>query len=526
MTVQDRARSRTLIAAGLLTSVLVGARAVGDALHGNLEPWLLTGRALFIATGLLAAALFTFLPERHTRTASIALIPFWVIALFATIKGTGGVQSPYLWALYTSPLIAVLLVPDDLKLALCWGLTAPLAGALISWSEPGGNRASLGMASMSLTISALAVLGTVRYRKVRKELNDHLLAGSRRVAERLNAAAGQLVWKRTEMEVLTLAEQTLAELEVQPTWVSGESSRDPSPNERGFAVTADGSQVGTMFLRRSERLDLHIHHFELFLHHVSAALENVNHLKRAREQLEEVQRLQQELINQERLAALGEAASMMAHEVRNPLTSMLNGVTLLRRQLPAEQTVEVLDMLSEDGHRLERLVQDLLFLARPITPASEELSLYELAETSAESVVKRSPGPRRLSIEGDPSVQVFADPHQLLLAVENLVRNAAQSTQADGRIVVTVTGDGQTARLRVEDDGPGLPPEHAHKIFEPFFSLRSSGTGLGLAIVQRVVKAHGGDVRADRSPLGGALLEFSIPQSGSAHASGTVTLGH
>jgi signal transduction histidine kinase len=501
----------TLIVAGLLTSAVTALRQAGDFLQGkSTDSRLLTGRAIFFVTGLSAAALFASLPPRQTRSVAIALIPCWIAGLVAVISGTGGPQSPYLWALLSAPLIIAILAPTDVLLVTVWGISAPSVCAALYW-KGGEPELALAWGSVSGLVSAFAIFGVVRFRQVRQQLDEHLLSENRRIAEALDAGAAKLFWVRSEKDVLLVAEETLDRLKLSPQLHLGPVPFKPEADQTVLPLTHEDGQVGAVVLRGLSEFRGQKSTLELFVRHVSGALENVRHLQRARRQLEEVQRLQRELVAQERLAALGEAAAAMAHEVRNPLGSMLNGVSLLGRPLEDAQRQEILDMVREDGFRLERLVQDLLYLARPLEPSVREVNLMELANSAVETVTKRTAHDWTLTLEGESHVPARGDPNHLLLAIENLVRNAAQSTPAGGHITLRVHQAEQSALLSVEDDGPGIPQEQWEKIFEPFFSTRSTGTGLGLAIVKRVVKAHGGTVSAGKALLGGARFEISIP---------------
>jgi signal transduction histidine kinase len=249
---------------------------------------------------------------------------------------------------------------------------------------------------------------------------------------------------------------------------------------------------------------------ELFAHRVGSALENVRHHRRAAERLAEVERLQHRLIAQERLATLGETAAVLAHEVRNPVAAILNALVLLRRQGGAHS--EPVRIAEEEALRLERLVNDLLHLARPLEPRAVPFDLVTLAERTLTSVRARVDHPPvTLELKAAAPVPINADSFLLGLAVENLLLNAVRVSPPRGRVEVVVERAGGRVRLAVDDMGPGVKPEIAARIFEPFFTTHATGTGLGLAVVRKVIEAHRGRVRAAQSPLGGARFELELP---------------
>ena len=253
---------------------------------------------------------------------------------------------------------------------------------------------------------------------------------------------------------------------------------------------------------------------ELFSHRVGSAIENVRHHRRAAERLMEVEHLQGKLIAQERLATLGEAAAVLAHEVRNPVAAILNALAVLRRGGAAE----ALTMAEEEAMRLDRLVRDLLHLARPLEPRVRPFDLRALAAQTLQTLRGRLEGAQvRLSLQDGAPVLAAGDAFLMELALENLVMNAVRASPQGGTVQVSVEPQRDRALLCVDDQGPGIPPEVARRIFEPFFTTSATGTGLGLAVTRKVIEAHRGRVSATQSPLGGARFEVELP-SAEAHA--------
>ncbi len=252
---------------------------------------------------------------------------------------------------------------------------------------------------------------------------------------------------------------------------------------------------------------------ELFTRHIGGAVENVRHHARATERLKQLVQLQKDLVERERLAAVGEAAAVLSHEMRNPLGAILNAVTMLKRDVSLKGTSPaLLAIVEEEATHLDRLVSDLLQFARPLEPRLRKLDVGQLTRSLADRTSTRSSRPLRIDVVCESkALELEADPNLMQLAIENLLRNAAQVSPPSGHVRVQLDEIAGALRLAVEDQGPGVNEADTRRIFEPFFTTRASGAGLGLAVVKRVVEAHGGEIRVGRSSLGGARFELLFP---------------
>ncbi|WP_205525456.1 ATP-binding protein [Pyxidicoccus trucidator] len=253
---------------------------------------------------------------------------------------------------------------------------------------------------------------------------------------------------------------------------------------------------------------------ELFAQLLGSALENVRHHQSMTMRLEEVSRLQDELVARERLTVLGEAAGVVAHEVRNPLGAVLNAVAVLRREAHLGPTGQAaVGMLEEEVIRLEDIVKDLLDVVRPLEPRPRPVQLGELVRRALGQLHGPPDAPTlRFVVDEAPDMpDLEGDETLLQLAVTHLVRNAVQASPTGGKVRMSVAPSERGVCLVVEDEGPGIPDVDPRRVFEPFFLTRANGRGLGLAIVRRVVLAHGGTVRAMARPEGGARFELQLP---------------
>jgi signal transduction histidine kinase len=220
-----------------------------------------------------------------------------------------------------------------------------------------------------------------------------------------------------------------------------------------------------------------------------------------------------QLERKERLAALGEMAAGMAHEIRNPLGGIQLYASMLAvdlRELPASQ--QLVEKIAAGVKRLELLVSQVLQFSREITIQPAQTDLAALVEQSIELAADRMRGTTRCRASGPKPMIVLADPLLLGQALLNLLINAVEAIGARGSIDLAWSPLAPPGKFRISirDSGPGIPPAVAEKIFNPFFTTKETGTGLGLAIVHRIVEAHDGSITAANAQGGGAVFEIKI----------------
>ncbi|MEM1029692.1 MAG: ATP-binding protein [Myxococcota bacterium] len=237
--------------------------------------------------------------------------------------------------------------------------------------------------------------------------------------------------------------------------------------------------------------------------------------------LEGERRTRDELARAERLAALGEMAAVVAHEIRNPLAVMQNSLTALRRHVDDAPEAALLQrILDEEVDRVGRIIDDMLTFAAPTDADRENVDVAELL-TRAVFAAEQQCGPTEsVVIErkiATPMPAIPGDAHNLVQAIVNLIVNAHQATreQGGGRVVVeagTTANEGPPrVRVRIRDEGAGMDPRTLAHVWEPFFTTRAEGTGLGLAIVKRIVEAHRGTIVIDSQPREGTTVTVELP---------------
>jgi signal transduction histidine kinase len=213
----------------------------------------------------------------------------------------------------------------------------------------------------------------------------------------------------------------------------------------------------------------------------------------------------------ERLRAFREVARRVAHEIKNPLTSMRIAVDTLGRSdgLMAERSAIALDVMRAETDRLERLAKEFAEFGRLPEGPQSEVDLVELLEELGRSAVPDGVRVRLTTHDGRRTVLGHYEP--LRRAFSNIYRNASEAMQGRGTIDVTVTGDAAGLAVTIADHGPGIPAEFRQKVFEPYFTTKDDGTGLGLALVRVTLEAHRGSISVSETPGGGATFAIVLP---------------
>jgi signal transduction histidine kinase len=223
----------------------------------------------------------------------------------------------------------------------------------------------------------------------------------------------------------------------------------------------------------------------------------------------EVRRLQAEAIDRERLLALGEAAAVVAHEVRNPLGTMSNTIELLRKESLTVEGRELLGIQRAELLRLDRLVRDLLLFSKPLEPTFTEVQMSDLVRSAMRSLsADAAAASVEFAMEEGAEQLARGDADSIFMAIVNVLRNAIESSPKGGTVHVRMTSRGGELRIAIDDEGSGVPEDAAVHLFKPFFTTRATGSGLGLAILDRIMRAHGGHVRVSNLPSRGARFEL------------------
>ena len=236
--------------------------------------------------------------------------------------------------------------------------------------------------------------------------------------------------------------------------------------------------------------------------------------------LSEIKQLEEKVRRSEKLAAIGELAAGVAHEIRNPLSSIRGFAQFLKHALkdkPRDQ--QYAETMVTEVDRINNVVTDLLNFARPMEADLKPTDVAELIEHAvrlAEADAKSHALDIRMNIPKLPEIKL--DANQMTQAMLNLLLNSLQAAELGGHIEVGAELNSQSSDLRIwiEDNGPGIAKDQLEKIFEPFFTTRETGTGLGLSIVHKIVENHNGEIRVQSPPDGkkhGSRFTIILPQN-------------
>jgi PAS domain S-box-containing protein len=229
-------------------------------------------------------------------------------------------------------------------------------------------------------------------------------------------------------------------------------------------------------------------------------------------------KMEQQVIQSERLAAMGQMIGGFAHELNNPLTGILGLSEMLQDSDVTENTKKQLGMIHTQARRAAEIVQNLVFYSRPPAPGKSRVNLSEMIQRSlhlqAYSLRKNN-----INVDFEPNDSlpaVAGDPNQLVQVFWNLIVNAEQAireVQEKGTIKIRLGRNANSLWASFQDDGPGISPEILPNIFDPFYTTKrpGRGTGLGLSICKAVLREHGGNVEASSSPGAGAIFTVTLP---------------
>jgi len=232
----------------------------------------------------------------------------------------------------------------------------------------------------------------------------------------------------------------------------------------------------------------------------------------------EVKRLEAEVQRAHTLAALGEMAATVAHEIRNPLGGIATFANLLGRDLDADDPHRrLVNKITEGVGRLNRIVTSLLTYTRPLRLNAHQVNLVDLVEEATaffEIDLERNRSDVTLKRDyAAPELPCRVDPEQFQQVILNLLQNAVQAMPQGGRVTVSVasSADGSGAVFSVRDTGMGMSQEVQDKLFTPFFTTKEDGTGLGLVTSRKIVEAHSGEISVESHPGSGTSFSVTLP---------------
>ena len=234
--------------------------------------------------------------------------------------------------------------------------------------------------------------------------------------------------------------------------------------------------------------------------------------------LTQIQHLKKEVQRSQRLASIGRLAAGVAHEIRNPLSSIKGFATYFKeryREVPEDQ--KTAEVMIQEVERLNRVVGQLLEFARPMSIEEKPTSLQTLIQHSVK-LIEGDLNKKQISIVTDMSPEIgkmMIDPDRFKQVLLNLYLNAIGAMGEEGRLSVTLRRDkdGGNIQIVVSDTGAGIKEADLSHIFDPYFTSKSSGTGLGLAIVLKIIESHGGEIGVESHSGEGTTVTITLPYS-------------
>ena len=241
--------------------------------------------------------------------------------------------------------------------------------------------------------------------------------------------------------------------------------------------------------------------------------------KQLQQSLQELEQAQFQLIRTEKLAALGQLAAGVAHEINNPLGTITIYAHILKRSLEADDPrLEDIDLIISEAARTKEIVQGLLSFARETKLKPGETNINDLIEETMGLIVNQVLFQNikiKKVLQADLPM-LFADATQLKQVFLNIILNAAQAMAGKGSLTISTSHEAGVITVRIKDTGPGIPPENIGKLFNPFFTTKEKGTGLGLAISYGIVERHSGKIDVETELGRGSTFIISLPVDGKA----------
>jgi signal transduction histidine kinase len=256
--------------------------------------------------------------------------------------------------------------------------------------------------------------------------------------------------------------------------------------------------------------------FEIILYNIVAWVSGTL-VEKERKRRGELKKAQEELIQANKYKVIGELATGIAHEIRNPLGSIQGSLEILRKDYkPEDSKFEFLNILLKEVSRLNKVVTGFLNYARPALPNLIDIKIDQLI---SETVLFLSPQVVKKGVNLKTELErnlprIKADPSQLKQAFINLILNSLEALKDKGEITISAHQDKNRLKIVFQDNGKGMSEETKNKIFTPFFSTKEGGTGLGLGIVERIIQNHKGEIKVESTLGKGTIFTLSFPIEG------------
>lgn len=270
--------------------------------------------------------------------------------------------------------------------------------------------------------------------------------------------------------------------------------------EKGEDVRFSELHVST---RRDEIGDL-INAFNALIRRLNAANEKLRELHQVR------------LEHADRLATSGEMAASIAHEIKNPTAGVLGALQVFKSELPPDdERLEIFDEMIIQLERVNHTVNDLLSYAKPTQPSFAEVNIVEIIQRTVSLLSRQcmKDGVKLTTEFKNPEIVISADRKQIQQVLWNIIMNARHAITGKGQVDITADEDDGFIRIRVSDNGGGIPQDEIENVFKPFYTTMHKGTGLGMTISKRIIEQHGGTINLESEINRGTLVTIKLPRN-------------
>ncbi|RJS84097.1 GHKL domain-containing protein, partial [Candidatus Bathyarchaeota archaeon] len=231
------------------------------------------------------------------------------------------------------------------------------------------------------------------------------------------------------------------------------------------------------------------------------------------EKTRKLKKAQEDLLRSQRLAAIGEAAAIIGHDIRNPLQAITYALYLAKKELessPNKNLKEIMDAMEKQVRYINKIISDLQYYAKPLKPSIRRTNLVKVID----EIISMMKIPRRIKVEID--IEDFftdfpTDPVLIRRVLMNLIMNAIQAMENGGLLRIRAHKEGDYALISIRDTGVGIPEEYHEKIFQPLFTTKSKGQGLGLTVCKRIVEALHGEISFKSKVGKGTTFTIKLP---------------
>ena len=224
---------------------------------------------------------------------------------------------------------------------------------------------------------------------------------------------------------------------------------------------------------------------------------------------EELEKLNETIVKTERLSSIGDLASRLAHDLRNPLSVIKNSLEIMSVKLDPIMDEKTSLQMARVGRAVDRMTHQIDDVLDYVNVADLQLERHSLS-TIVESSILNTNIPNYVKINPPKnSSTVVCDPYKLEIVFSNIINNSVQALDGEGEITISIEDNKSEARIQISDSGPGIPEDVLPKIFEPLFTTKQVGTGLGLASCRSIIEKHGGSVSVQNNPT---TFTISLPK--------------